>query len=94
MAKQKKLAIASEIISESENTAQKMPDSAKTRKSITKGGKTVAYARFNLWLPTDTIKSIKALAYGNETTIAEVSRVAIEEYLAKPENARTIKRYK
>lgn len=90
----KKLAIASEIINESENASNKVPDSAKTHKTVDKGGKTVDYARFNLWLPIDTIKSIKALAYGNETTIAEVSRVAIEEYLAKPENARTIKRYK
>ena len=63
------------------------------RVALKRGEKPKDFVRFNLWVDADQVKDIKAIAYADETKESEVFRQALEEYLAKPDNQKKVRKW-
>jgi hypothetical protein len=95
--------VASAIITESQQPKEEQhpegepmpkPHGARVKQvALVRGEKPKDFVRFNLWLDADQVKAVKAIAYADETKESEVFRQALEEYLAKPDNQKKVRKW-
>ncbi len=79
------------VFEELANPQEEAPEVAPREK---KGPRAQEHIRATLWLSAEVWEQIEAYAYWNRTRRAYVIEAALREYLAKPERAKIVKRWK